>query len=110
MEGCSAVANPLGSRDMAGPRRLMTQLSPGVVIAVEEVILFFNSFVQPIDQLDGILPRLVVSRNYNAKVFWGWVSRDCRFCAGANGPEGFSFARRKSTSSSKQCLLGYHLA
>lgn len=64
------LANPLGSRAVAGLQRLMTQLSPGVVIVVEEVILFFNSFVQPLDQLDGILPRPVVSRNYNAKIFW----------------------------------------
>lgn len=85
----------------------MTQLSPGVVIAVEEVVLFFNSFVQPMDRLDGMLPRPVVRRNYNTKIFWGWASRDCRFCVGADGPGGFSFAIRKFTSSSKCSLLGY---
>lgn len=110
VESCSDIANPLGSRAMAGPQFLMTHLSPGVVIAVEEVVLFFNSFVQPIDLLDGTLPRLVVSRNYNAKVFRCWASCDCRFCIGANGSEGFSVAMRKSISSSKCSLLGYHSA
>lgn len=95
VESCSDVANPLGNRATAGSQCLMTQLSPGVVIAVEEVVLFFNSFVQPMDLLDGILPRLVVRRNYNTKIFWGWASRDCRFCVGADGPGGFSFAIRK---------------
>lgn len=95
VESCSDVANPLGNRATAGSQCLMTQLSPGVVIAVEEVVLFFNSFVQPMDLLDGILPRLVVRRNYNTKIFWGLASRDCRFCVGADGPGGFSFAIRK---------------
>lgn len=107
VESCSDVANPLGNRAMAGSQCLMTQLSPGVVIAVEEVVLFFNSFVQPMDRLDGMLPRPVVRRNYNTKIFWGWASRDCRFCVGADGPGGFSFAIRKFTSSSKCSLLGY---
>lgn len=110
VESCSDVANPLGSRVVAGPQRLMTQLSPGVVIAVEEVVLFFNSFVQPLDQLDGTLPRPVLCRNYDEKVFWGWVSRDCRFCVGANSPEQFSFAMKKSAGTSKHSLLGYHSA
>lgn len=44
VESCSDVANPLGNTAMAGSQCLMTQLSPGVVIAVEEVVLFFNSF------------------------------------------------------------------
>jgi len=109
VESCSDVASLLGSRAVAGPPRLMTQLSPGVVIAVEGVVLFFNSFVQPIDQLDGILPRPVVSRNYNAKGFWGWVSCDCRFSVRAHSPEGFSFATRKSIGTSKRSLLGYNL-
>lgn len=107
VESCSDVANPLGNRAMAGSQCLMTQLSPGVVIAVEEVVLFFNSFVQPMDQSDGILPRPVVRRNYNTKIFWGWASRDCRFCVGADGPGGLSFAIRKFTSSSKCSFLGY---
>lgn len=107
VESCSDVANPLGNRAMAGSQCLMTQLSPGVVIAVEEVVLFFKSFVQPMDQLDGILPRPVVRRNYNTKIFWGWANRDCRFCVGADGPGGFSFAIRKFTSSSKYSLIGY---
>lgn len=51
-ESCSGMANPLGSRAVAGPERLMTQWSCGVVIAVEEVILFFNSLAQPLDRLD----------------------------------------------------------
>ncbi|PKU31549.1 ras gtpase-activating protein ngap isoform x1 [Limosa lapponica baueri] len=54
VKSCSDVANPLGSRVVAGPQSLMTHLSPGVVIAVEEVVLFFNSFVQLIDQLDDV--------------------------------------------------------
>lgn len=106
VESCSDVANPLGNRAMAGSQCLMTQLSPGVVVAVEGVVLFFNSFVQPMDQLDGILPRPVVRRNYNTKIFWGWASRDCKFCVGADGPGGFSFAIRTFTSSSKCSFLG----
>lgn len=51
-ESCSGMANPLGSRAVAGPEHLMTQWSCGVVIAVEEVILFFNSLAQPVDRLD----------------------------------------------------------
>lgn len=74
---------------------------------MEEVVLFFDSFVQPMDQLDGILPRPVVRRNHNAKIFGGWAGRDCRFCVGADGPGGFSFALRKFAGSSKYSLLGY---
>lgn len=46
-ESSSDVASPLGSRAVAGPQRLMTQLRPEVVIAVEGAVLFFNPFVQP---------------------------------------------------------------
>lgn len=71
VQSCSDVANPLGNRAVAGSQRLVTQLSPGVVVAVEEVVLFFDSFVQPVDQLDVILPRPALRRNRNAKILLG---------------------------------------
>lgn len=71
VQSCSDIANPLGNRAVAGSQRLVTQLSPGVVVAVEEVVLFFDSFVQPVDQLDGIVPRPAVRRNHNAKILLG---------------------------------------
>lgn len=69
-ESCSDIASPLGSQAVAGPQRLMTQLSPGVVIAVEEVVLFFNSFVQPMDQLDMgqglLLVEMILRKSFGA--------------------------------------------
>lgn len=50
---------------------------------------------------------LQLEETITQKSFWGWASRDCRFCVGADGPGGFSFAIRKFTSSSKYSLLGY---
>lgn len=60
---------------------------------LEEAILFFHPSVQPIDRLDGSVPKPLVSRNYNAQVFWGWAG--C-VCAGAGGSEGFCGVVRKA--------------
>lgn len=98
-ESCSDVANRFGSRArLARGARWLSQVP-------ELLLQWKNPFCSLIPLCSPYISGMVscqgleLGRNYNAKVFWGWASRDCRFCVGANGPEGFSFARRKSPGS-----------
>lgn len=88
-ESCSDIANPFGSRArLAHSARWLSRV-PELLLQWKKSFCSLIPLCSP--YISGMVScqGLELGRNYNAKVFWRWVSRDCRFCVGANGPEGF---------------------